>query len=72
MNTEQSSKTIFMHALMLMHFHKNILDNINIPDVLTNLLIEKTAGNKYLNILLRIIHNICKIKILLKILFVYL
>ena len=72
MNTEQSSKNIFMHALMLMHFHKNILGNINLADVLTNLLIEKTAGNKYLDILLRIVHNICKIKILLKILFIYL
>ena len=33
MNTEQTSENIFMHALMLMHVHKNIVDNKNLADV---------------------------------------
>ena len=29
MNTEQTSENIFMHALMLMHVHKNLADVAN-------------------------------------------
>ena len=54
-----------LHALRLMHIHKNILDNINLADVLRmNFLIEETAENKHSGIFLRIIHNISKIKLI--------
>ena len=33
MNTEQTSENIFMHALILVPVHSNILDNINLADV---------------------------------------
>ena len=55
-----------LHALMLMHVHKNILNNINTADVAVNLLKEKTTANKHSDIFLRIIHNICEIKLKLR------
>ena len=54
------------HALMLMHVNKNMLHNINLADVSKDFFfffIEKTAANKHSDIFLRIIHNICKIKL---------
>ena len=55
-----------LQTLMLVHIHNNILDNINLADVVKiTLLIEKTAANKHSGIFLRIIHNICKVKLTL-------
>ena len=51
-------------AIILAHVHKNILDNINLAEL--NSLTEKKAANKNSDIFLRIIHNICKITLILK------
>ena len=48
---------------MLMHVHKNILDNINLTDVVHEFVNKKIAANKQSDIFLRIIHNIYKIKL---------
>ena len=49
-----------LQALILVHVHKDILDNINLGDV-ANQFVDKKAANKHSDIFLRIIHNICKI-----------
>ena len=51
-------------AIILAHVHKNILDNINLAEL--NSLTGKKAANKNSDIFLRIIHNICKITLILK------
>ena len=53
-----------LQALILVHVHKNILDNINLADVV-NEFADKKAVNKYSDIFLRIIHNICNIALTL-------
>ena len=55
-----------LHALILIHGHENILDNINLLMLQIILLIEKTAASKHSDIFLRIIHNICKIMLTLR------
>ena len=56
----------WLYALILVHVHINILDKINLADIEPiNLLIKKRAANKHSDIFLRIIHNICKIKLTL-------
>ena len=49
-----------LHALMLVHVHKNILDNINFADVV-NEFVDRKDNFK----LLRIIQNTCNIKLTL-------
>ena len=58
-----------LQALILVHVHKNISDNINLADV-ANEIADKKATNKHSDIFLRIIHNICNITLTLR-LFVF-
>ena len=48
---------------MLMRVQKNILDNINLANVANEFVDRKDSRNKHSDIFLRIIHNICKIKL---------
>ena len=50
-----------LHALILVHVHKNILDNINLAD-LANEYVNRNSGKQTSDIFLKINHNICKIK----------
>ena len=45
-----------LHALMLVHVHNNVLDNINFADVANQFVDKKEAANKHTDIYLRIIH----------------
>ena len=47
--------------LILVHVHKNILDNINLAD-LANEYVNRNSGKQTSDIFLKINHNICKIK----------
>ena len=50
-----------LNKLILVHVHKNIMDNTNLADDANEFVDRKTAPNKQSDIFLRITHNICKI-----------
>ena len=50
-----------LNKLILVHVHKNIMDNTNLADDANEFVDRKTAPNKQSDIFLKITHNICKI-----------
>ena len=55
-----------MPALMLVHVHNDILDNINLAHVANQFVGRKDGRKQTSDNFLRIIHNICKIQLALK------
>ena len=53
-----------LHALILLHVHKNFLDNMNLNDG-RNEFVDRKA-TKQSDIFVRITHNVCKITITLR------